>query len=256
MLLQRSMNTSSCSAKMFLITDYTEGTPRVSQFNDTKTARDYIVGLTGDTEIADKVYAVIGQMQFGDEFACRPYIKVQCVEKYANPVTCLTGAEKLDKDLREIIDTHNRMIESIENAKLSCNLFRGMEVWHKIACEGMAVTHAARSVGIDAKVNMQTGKIYVSDRYLRCGMRNAVGALELPEMYSELAMYDSENHRLDLWRDNPAVDGPDYEVVFDIKDERYYCFLHGTESLLEALGLFFKDNPSISYGMVFEHMEV
>ena len=152
---------------MFLITDYTQGTPCVSQFNDTKTAWDYIVGLTGDTGIADKVQAVIGQMQFGDEFACRPYIKVQCVEKYANLATCLTGAEKLDKDLRETIDAHNRMIETVENAGITCNLFRGMEVWHKIACEGAAITHAARSVGIDATVNMQSGKIYVSDKYLQ-----------------------------------------------------------------------------------------
>lgn len=164
---------------MFLITDYTQGTPCVSQFNDTKTAWDYIVGLTGSAEIADKVQAVIGQVQFGDEFACRPYIKVQCVEKYANLATCLTGAEKLDKDLRETIDAHNRMIETVENAGITCNLFRGMEVWHKIACEGAAITHAARSVGIDAKVNMQSGKIYVSDKYLQfCAMRNAVGALE------------------------------------------------------------------------------
>lgn len=36
----------------------------------------------------------------------------------------------------------------------------------------------------------------------------------------------------------------------------YYCFLHGTGSFLEALGLFFKDNPHITYDMIFEHMEV
>ena len=69
-------------------------------------------------------------------------------------------------------------------------------------------------------------------------------------------MYDAEDYRLDLWRDNPAIDGPDYEVVFEVADERYYCFLHGTESLLEALGLFFRDNPHITYDMIFEHMEV
>ena len=76
------------------------------------------------------------------------------------------------------------------------------------------------------------------------------------DTYPELAMYDAEDYRLDLWRDNPAIDGPDYEVVFEVADERYYCFLHGTESLLEALGLFFRDNPHITYDMIFEHMEV
>lgn len=75
-------------------------------------------------------------------------------------------------------------------------------------------------------------------------------------MYPELAMYDDEDHRLDLTRDDPEIDGPDYEVVFDVEDERYYCYLHGTESLLEALGLFFQDNPHITYDMIFEHMEV
>ena len=198
---------------MFLITDYTQGTPCVSQFNDTKTAWDYIVGLTGDTGIADKVQAVIGQMQFGDEFACRPYIKVQCVEKYAHLATCLTGAEKLDKDLRETIDAHNRMIETVENAGITCNLFRGMEVWHKIACEGAAITHAARSVGIDATVNMQSGKIYVSDKYLQfCAMRNAVGALEPPDGLTLAEVISSlEDQALD--RDS-MIDADDPDCIF------------------------------------------
>lgn len=74
--------------------------------------------------------------------------------------------------------------------------------------------------------------------------------------YPELGMYDEEDHRLDLTRDDPEIDGPDYEVVFDVGSERYYCFLHGTGSFLEALGLFFKDNPHITYDMIFEHMEV
>jgi hypothetical protein len=198
---------------MFLITDYTQGTPCVSQSNDTKTVWDFIVGLTGDTGIADKVYAVIGQMQFGDEFACRPYIKVQCVEKYANLATCLTGAEKLDKDLRETIDAHNRMIETVENAGITCNLFRGMEVWHKIACEGAAITHAARSVGIDAKANMQSGKIYVSDKYLQfCAMRNAVGALEPPDGLTLAEVISSlEDQALD--RDS-MIDADDPDCIF------------------------------------------
>ena len=64
--------------------------------------------------------------------------------------------------LRKIIAAHNRMIETINAAEMTCNLFRGMEVWHKIACEGADITSAARSIGIDAKVNMQSGVIYVN----------------------------------------------------------------------------------------------
>lgn len=149
----------------------------------------------------------------------------------------------MEQKLKAVIEAHNRMIETIQNAKLSGNWLRAMEVWHKIACEGAAITEAARSIGIDAKVDMQSGAITVQDGVL-------------PEKYPELSMYCAEDNRLDLYRDDPAPDGPDYEVVFDIGDERFYCFLHGTESLLEALGLFFKDHPNITYDMIFEHMEV
>lgn len=71
-----------------------------------------------------------------------------------------------------------------------------------------------------------------------------------------MAVYDDEFYRADLWRTNPAADGPDYEVVFEAADERYYCFLHGTENLLEALGLFFQNHPHITYDMIVEHLEV
>lgn len=63
--------------------------------------------------------------------------------------------------LLSIIRAHNAMIETIQNADMKCNLFRGMEVWHKIACEGADITHLARKLGIEAKVNMQTGVITV-----------------------------------------------------------------------------------------------
>lgn len=67
----------------------------------------------------------------------------------------------MEEKLRVIIAAHNRMIETINAAKMTCNLFRGMEVWHKITCEGAAITTAARSVGINAKEDMMTGKISV-----------------------------------------------------------------------------------------------
>lgn len=72
----------------------------------------------------------------------------------------------MEEKLRTTIAAHNRMIETIENAGMTCNLFRGMEVWHKIACEGAEIVSAARSVGIGAKVDMQSGKISVQERRL------------------------------------------------------------------------------------------
>lgn len=74
--------------------------------------------------------------------------------------------------------------------------------------------------------------------------------------YPELSMYCSKDHHLDLTRDDPDPDGSDYEVVFETEDERYYCFLHGTTSILEALGLFFKNHPHITYDMIEDHIEV
>lgn len=79
---------------------------------------------------------------------------------------------------------------------------------------------------------------------------------ELLEKYPELAMYCAEDYRLDLTRDDPELDGPDFEIIFNVMGERYYCFLHGTTSILEALGLFFQDNPHITYDMIEDHMEV
>lgn len=68
----------------------------------------------------------------------------------------------MEQKLRDIIAAHNRMIETIQNAEMTCNLFRGMEVWHKIACEGADIVSAARSIGIDAKIDMQSGVITVN----------------------------------------------------------------------------------------------
>lgn len=86
----------------------------------------------------------------------------------------------MEEKLRKIIAAHNRMIDTINAAEMTCNLFRGMEVWHKIACEGAEITSAARSVGIDAKVNMQSGvitvlehpvgKIPATDAFIKSGM--------------------------------------------------------------------------------------
>lgn len=61
----------------------------------------------------------------------------------------------MEEKLRAIITAHNRMIETIEGARITCNLFRGAEI-----------VSAARSVGIGAKVDMQSGKISVQERRL------------------------------------------------------------------------------------------
>lgn len=86
----------------------------------------------------------------------------------------------MEEKLRAVITAHNLMIETIQNAEITCNLFRGMEVWHKIACEGANIVHAARSIGIDAAVNMQSGVIAVRE--------NPAIPAELPKHKEEVDM--------------------------------------------------------------------
>ncbi len=72
--------------------------------------------------------------------------------------------------------------------------------------------------------------------------------------YPELSMY-GEDFRIDLCRDNPEPNAPTCEVIFEVNDERFYCFIDGCGSYLEALGLFFKNHPNITYNMIFEILE-
>lgn len=109
----------------------------------------------------------------------------------------------MEEKLRTTIAAHNRMIETIENAGMTCNLFRGMEVWHKIACEGAEIVSAARSIGIDATINMQFGVIAVQEKFLT--MLSDVG-LSLNEIVSSL-----EDQALDK---EDFVDEDDPDCIF------------------------------------------
>ena len=63
--------------------------------------------------------------------------------------------------MMKIIKNHNKVVEAMGNADVKVNLFKGMELWHTLACEGSEITHTARECGIDAKCDMQSGKITV-----------------------------------------------------------------------------------------------
>ena len=54
----------------------------------------------------------------------------------------------------------------------------------------------------------------------------------------------------------PARDNlGEYEVIFDLFGERYYCFIE-EENINQALGVFFRENPHITYEMVVDHVEI
>ena len=89
----------------------------------------------------------------------------------------------MEEKLTDIITAHNRMIDTIQNSGMTCDLFRGMEIWHKIACEGTEIANAARTAGIDALVALQFGTITVREH---CSVEMVTPVLTLAEMISSL----------------------------------------------------------------------
>ena len=89
----------------------------------------------------------------------------------------------MEEKLTDIITAHNRMIDIIQNSGMTCDLFRGMEVWHEIACEGVEITNTARTAGIDAVVDMQSGTITVREHR---PMEMVTTVLTLAEIISSL----------------------------------------------------------------------
>lgn len=63
-----------------------------------------------------------------------------------------------------LINSHNAVVKALEDSQLPVpegKMFMVMGIWHNLACEGLDITHMARENGIDAKCNMQTGRIIV-----------------------------------------------------------------------------------------------
>ena len=63
-----------------------------------------------------------------------------------------------------MIDRHNAVVKALEDSQLPVpegKMFSAMTIWHKLACEGADITRLARASGIDAKCDMQAGRITV-----------------------------------------------------------------------------------------------
>ena len=80
--------------------------------------------------------------------------------------TTKSGREKNStvEAILKIIRSHNDVVTALEDSRLpvpESKMFMAMGIWHKLACEGSDITHMARDNGIDAKCNMQTGRIIV-----------------------------------------------------------------------------------------------
>lgn len=55
--------------------------------------------------------------------------------------------------------------------------------------------------------------------------------------------------------EEPTTHLGSYEIVFDVNNERFYCYIVAT-NIVEALGIFFMIHPHVAYSHIVEHMEV
>lgn len=76
---------------------------------------------------------------------------------------------------------------------------------------------------------------------------------KLTKNFPELSMYN-EDFRVNLCREDADPCAKLYEVIFEVveSEQRFYCFIDGCGSLLEALGLFFQNHPNVNYNMICE----
>ena len=78
------------------------------------------------------------------------------------------------------------------------------------------------------------------------------GEIEI-NLYPELEKYDKDHCR--FISDSEREEDAEYEVIFEVDKQRYYCYII-TTNMIEALGIFFVDHPHITYNMVVDHTEV
>ena len=104
-------------------------------------------------------------------------------------------------------------------------------------------------------------KLDCDDEYIVRQVYNNARPDRLEILYPEIKMYyiDADKCFVNLW-DKPMLNvvGPGfatYEIVFDIGRDRFYCYI-AAGSMDEAIGIFFKAHPHITYEMIVDHVEV
>ena len=55
--------------------------------------------------------------------------------------------------------------------------------------------------------------------------------------------------------DTPDNENTSFEIIFYVNDVKYSCCIHAN-SMDEALGIFYVNNPHITYDMIYEHVEI
>lgn len=73
----------------------------------------------------------------------------------------------MKEKMMELIEAHNAAVRALrvlgdEIQIDGRSLMKGVQVWHTMSVEGAVITEMARSEGIEAKVRMRDGEIFVN----------------------------------------------------------------------------------------------
>lgn len=74
----------------------------------------------------------------------------------------------------EIIERHNKVVDTLMKCEIKISdtqVLMAMSIWHTLACEGLSIVTAARSIGIDCKADMQAGRILLYNDDMACEAR-------------------------------------------------------------------------------------
>ena len=84
----------------------------------------------------------------------------------------------MKKKLLALIDRHNAVVDALSECDLPVpegKVFRAMEIWHKLACEGYDITHMAREAGSPSTATSRR-----APRTPRVSARCAAGRSSIP----------------------------------------------------------------------------
>ena len=154
------------------------------------------------------------------------------------------GAERQTKIVYEKTDALLNELRKPENGEDNTAYIADAIAGLEIALAQMKILH-------DCEQLVEVCKARKLERLARI-----ISEEEEKPLLPELTQYD-EAHCLFIPNDE-GLDYPStYEVIFDVGEPvtRYYCSVEA-KSITEALGVFFKAHPHITYDMVYEHTEV
>lgn len=76
--------------------------------------------------------------------------------------------------------------------------------------------------------------------------------------FKELNNYIGNGNQWHIYREGfQQEDGSStYEITFEAANSRFFCYIHDAGSLPEALGVFMRAHPHVTYSMVTNHRKM